>query len=43
MIAQFMVVWFPARGVVQSITATWFAYSFQNLWLTPMALAPLIT
>ncbi len=39
MIAQFMVVWFPARGVVQSITGSWFAYSFQNLWLTPMALA----
>ena len=39
MIAQFMVVWFPARGVVQSITSSWFAYSFQNLWLTPMALA----
>ncbi|MFT5622363.1 MAG: cytochrome c oxidase cbb3-type subunit 1 [Bacteroidia bacterium] len=39
MIAQFMVVWFPVRGVVQSITSSWFAYSFQNLWLTPMALA----
>lgn len=39
MIAQFMVVWFPARGVVQSITSSWFSYSFQNLWLTPMALA----
>ena len=39
MIAQFMVIWFPARGVVQAITSNWFASSFQNLWLTPMALA----
>ena len=37
-IAQFLVVWFPARGVVQSITSTWYAYNLQNLWLTPMAL-----
>jgi cytochrome c oxidase cbb3-type subunit 1 len=38
-IAQFFVVWFPARGVVQAITSTWYAYNLQNLWLTPMALA----
>ncbi len=38
-IAQLMVIWFPARGVVQSITNNWFTYNLQNLWLTPMALA----
>ncbi len=39
MISEFMVVWFPARGVVQAVTANWFSASIQNLWLTPMALA----
>jgi cytochrome c oxidase cbb3-type subunit 1 len=39
MITQFMVIWFPARGVVQSIVSHWFDSSFQNLWLVPMALA----
>ena len=39
MIAQFMAVWFPARGVVQSIVGHWFNASFLNLWLTPVALA----
>ena len=38
-IAQFFVVWFPARGVVQAIASTWYAYNLQNLWLMPMALA----
>ncbi len=38
-VAEFMVVWFPARGVVQSITSAWFTGNVQNLWLTPMALA----
>jgi cytochrome c oxidase cbb3-type subunit 1 len=38
-IAEFLVVWFPARGVVQSITAAWFTGNVVNLWLTPMALA----
>ena len=38
-VAQFMVVWFPARGVVQSVTSAWFTGNIQNLWLTPMALA----
>lgn len=38
-IAQFMVVWFPARGVVQSIVSHWFYASFLNLWITPVALA----
>ncbi|CAA6679033.1 MULTISPECIES: cbb3-type cytochrome c oxidase subunit I [unclassified Lentimonas] len=39
MISEFLVVWFPARGVVQAVTANWFNASIQNLWLTPMALA----
>lgn len=39
MIAQFMAVWFPARGVLQSIVGHWFNSSFLNLWLAPMALA----
>ena len=39
MIAQFMVIWFPARGVVQSIVSNWFASGFFNLWLTSIALA----
>ncbi len=39
MIAQFMVVWFPARGVVQSVVSHWFHSSFLNLWFTPIALA----
>ena len=38
-IAQFMVVWFPARGVVQPIIGSWFLGSFMNLWFTPVALA----
>lgn len=39
MIAQFMAVWFPARGVVQPIVGYWFRASFLNLWFTPIALA----
>ena len=38
-VAQFMVVWFPARGVVQSITSAWYTGNLLNLWLAPMALA----
>ena len=39
MIAQFMVIWFPVRGVVQNIVSSWFASGFFNLWLTSVALA----
>ena len=39
MIAQFLVVWFPVRGVVQSVVGHWFNASFLNLWFTPVALA----
>ena len=38
-IAQFMVVWFPVRGVLQSVVGHWFNASFLNLWFTPVALA----
>ena len=38
MIAQMMILWFPARGVVQGITNWWFAHNVLGLWFTPMAL-----
>jgi cytochrome c oxidase cbb3-type subunit 1 len=37
-VAQVMIIWFPARGVVQSVTNWWFAHNVLGLWLTPMAL-----
>jgi cytochrome c oxidase cbb3-type subunit 1 len=37
-IAQIMIIWVPAQGVVQSITNWWFAHNVLGLWLTPMAL-----
>ncbi len=37
-IAQIMIIWFPAQGVVQSVTNWWFAHNVLGLWLTPMAL-----
>ncbi|NCG09436.1 MAG: hypothetical protein GWO81_07745 [Verrucomicrobia bacterium] len=37
-IAQIMIIWAPAQGVVQSITNWWFAHNVLGLWLTPMAL-----
>ncbi|MEM1222492.1 MAG: cbb3-type cytochrome c oxidase subunit I [Verrucomicrobiota bacterium] len=38
-IAQIMIIWFPARGVVQAVTNWWFAHNVLGLWFTPMALA----
>jgi len=38
-VAQAMIIWFPARGVVQSLTNWWFAHNVLGLWFTPMALA----
>jgi len=38
-VAQAMIIWFPARGVVQSVTNWWFAHNVLGLWFTPMALA----
>jgi cytochrome c oxidase cbb3-type subunit I len=37
-VAQVMILFVPARGVVQSITNWWFAHNVLGLWLTPMAL-----
>ena len=38
-VAQVLVVFAPARGVVQSIVSLWFSYNLLSLWLIPMALA----
>lgn len=38
-VAQAMIIWFPARGVVQSVTNWWFAHNVLGLWLAPMGLA----
>ena len=37
--AQLMLVFFPARGTVQSVVDVWFAHNLQALWFTPVALA----
>ena len=39
LVAQTMIIWFPARGVVQSVTNWWFAHNVLGLWFTPMGLA----
>ena len=39
MAAQAIILWFPARGVVQPIANSWFAHNLLGLWFTPMALA----
>ncbi|MEC8614069.1 MAG: cbb3-type cytochrome c oxidase subunit I, partial [Verrucomicrobiota bacterium] len=31
-VAQIMIIWFPARGVVQSVTNWWFAHNVLGLW-----------
>ena len=38
-IAQIMILFIPASGVVQAITNWWFAHNVLGLWFTPMALA----
>jgi len=38
-IAQMMIFYAPARGVVQAITNWWFAHNVLGLWFTPAALA----
>jgi len=37
-IAEVMILYVPARGVVQSVTNWWFAHNVLGLWLTPVAL-----
>ena len=38
-IAQIMILWIPARGVVQPLTNWWFAHNVLGLWLTPIGVA----
>jgi len=38
-VAQIMILFIPAPGVVQSLTNWWFAHNVLGLWLTPIALA----
>ncbi len=38
-VAQIMIVFAPARGVVQSIVGAWYAHNLMWLWLTPIGLA----
>lgn len=38
-VAQVTLVWFPVRGVLQGIVASWFAQGLYSLWLAPLALA----
>lgn len=38
-VAQLMIVFIPARGVVQAITNWWFAHNVLGLFLTPVGLA----
>ncbi len=38
-IAQIMILWFPATGVVQALTNWWFAHNVLGLWMTPIGLA----
>jgi cytochrome c oxidase cbb3-type subunit 1 len=37
--AQAVLLWWPVRGVVQPIAATWYAQGVWSLWLAPLALA----
>ena len=37
-IAQVMILYMPARGVIQSLTNWWFAHNVLGLWLTPIGL-----
>jgi cytochrome c oxidase cbb3-type subunit 1 len=39
MAAQAVLLWWPVRGTVQAIAATWYAQSAWSLWLAPLALA----
>jgi cytochrome c oxidase cbb3-type subunit 1 len=38
-VAQIMLVWYPAPGVVQSLANWWFAHNVLGLWFTPIGLA----
>lgn len=38
-IAQMMILWFPAPGVVQALTNWWFGHNVLGLWMTPLGIA----
>lgn len=38
-IAQLLILWIPARGVVQPITNWWFGHNYLGLWITPLGVA----
>ncbi len=38
-VSQTMIIFAPARGVIQPITNWWFAHNVLGLWMTPMGLA----
>src|SRR5438132_966757 len=35
-VAQMMIFWVPAKGVIQSIVNWWFGHNYLGLWLTPI-------
>lgn len=35
-VAQFMIFWLPAKGVLQGVTNWWFGHNYLGLWLTPV-------
>lgn len=37
--AEIIMIWFPARGAVQSITNWWFGHNVLGLWYTPVGVA----
>ncbi len=39
LVAQMMILWFPARGTVQAITNWWFGHNAIGLFLTPVGVA----
>ena len=38
-IAQILIMWIPARGVVQPLTNWWFGHNYLGLWITPLGVA----
>lgn len=38
-IAQILILWIPARGVVQPLTNWWFGHNYLGLWITPIGVA----
>ncbi len=38
-IAELLILWIPARGVVQPLTNWWFGHNYLGLWITPIGVA----